>query len=231
MPDSELKPSERISELYRKFNKDNGISSFEAKVVAIIKYLDESRTTPSDEEILPIMCVKKELEGCDTHCGCHKCKPVNESNCEHDFQYNGEIKGIAECSICGKSQLDKKPSPTTNEVDTLQDFLIHNTAMFYDEAVDYADIIIKEGYSKSKSMRLDEEELYYILRELPMKFAGAGDKIGNRFLVEEIESIAKAICAKFAAPRVYTCDRCKCDLSDFRLCPNCMPKAELEKPQ
>lgn len=35
----------------------------------------------------------------------------------------------------------------------------------------------------------------------------------------------------FSPTRVPVCDRCKCDLSNFRLCPNCMPKdiPELEE--
>lgn len=40
------------------------------------------------------------------------------------------------------------------------------------------------------------------------------------------EDLAERICAKFPTPSKPVCDCCKCDLSDFRLCPNCTPTAK-----
>lgn len=71
---------------------------------------------------------------------------------------------------------------------------------------------------------LDKKELIKVLYLYEDHMCGHPGVISEN----HFEDLAKEICSTFS-PKANThiCDRCKCDLRDFMLCPNCMPKAKL----
>lgn len=200
MPDRELKTL--INEAYHacRSAQSYGESYHVRRAETVLKKvldLIESRTIPSDES--KVLNIQVKTEGVGSF---QFIKPVDEPNLP--TYVPGEGFGI---TIGSDGSSGKQPSSTTNEVEELAkcSFSVHHfpgqykTNLSWDTcSKDVRDWhlktaigLISKGYTKSKSMRLDEKAVSKCIT----RYVDS-----NHYLTLSPNEIADLICDKFSAP-------------------------------